>query len=107
MVRKACTANPPSIYDLNDEVLVRIWCKTHRLTKKHAVLNGVIVKRNLKLSKYKVKFTPLGKTACSLKWFSVKDISSVTRGEERRRQKSNQRNFWIPYTHNIHIGPCM
>lgn len=62
MVRKACTANPPSIYNVNDEVLVRIRCKTHKLTKRHAVLNGAIVKRNLGLSRYKVKFSPLGRT---------------------------------------------
>lgn len=40
MVRKASTANPPSIYDIG-EVLVRIRCKTHRLTKKNGVLKGV------------------------------------------------------------------
>ena len=98
MVRRACNANPPSIYDVNDEVLVRIRCKTHRLTKKHTILNGVIMKRNLRLSKYKVKFSPPGKTDFTLKWFSVKDICSVTRDEERRRQKSIQRKYLIPYT---------
>lgn len=98
MVRRACNANPPSTYHVNDEVLVRIRCKTHRLTKKHAILNGVIMKRNLRLSKYKVKFSPPGKTDFTLKWFSVKDICSVTRDEERRRQRSNQIKYLIPYT---------
>lgn len=84
MVRRACAANPPSIYNVNDEVLGRIRSKTHRLTKRPAVLSGVVVKRNLRLSKYKVKFTPLGKSGFRLQWFSVKDISSVTRDEERR-----------------------
>lgn len=87
MIHRACTANPPSIYNVKDEVLVRIHCKTHKMTKKHAILNGIIVKRNLRLSKYKVRFTPLEKSGFSVRWFSVTDISSVTRDEERRRQK--------------------
>lgn len=57
------------------------------MTKKHAILNGIIVKRNLRLSKYKVRFTPLEKSGFSVQWFSVTDISSVTGDEEHRRQK--------------------
>lgn len=45
MVCTACTANPPSVCNV-DKILVRIRCKTHRLTKRHAVLNEVIVKRD-------------------------------------------------------------
>lgn len=86
MVKKACAANPPSVYNVNDEVLVRIRCKILRMTKKHAVLNGVIVKRNLRLSKYNVRFIPPGKSGFRLQWFSVKDIGSVTRDAGDRSQ---------------------
>ena len=45
-----------SMYRLNDCELVRVKSGHHRVSQKQFVIPGVVVARNLKLYKYKVKF---------------------------------------------------
>lgn len=98
MTRRGRPAKPPAIYNVDDEVLVQVQCKTQKTMKKCA-LKAIIVKRNLRLSKYMVRFNPLGKSGFRVQWISVEDIVAVARDEECRRRKSKKHNFRIPHTH--------
>lgn len=56
MIRHASKQSPPSVYNVNDAVLVRVKDGAHRVSKRFIVLPGKIVEKNVKLSKYKVCF---------------------------------------------------
>ena len=89
----------PSVYRVHDKVLVRVKMSNHRLavSKRHVVLPGVIIKCNIRLSRYKVKFQKPPRSTPVQQWFSVSDITSVTRSQERFR-KSLARHYQV-YTH--------
>ena len=90
LILKVSGSTPVSIYRVNEEILVKIKDTKQRVTMKHAVIPGTIVKRNLRLSKYKVQYqTPDGSQE---RCFSVADITSITRREDKLRKKSFQFN---------------
>jgi hypothetical protein len=71
---------PPSVYNLQDKVLVRVSTGP-RFSKRYAVILGIVVKRNADLSKYKVKFRMLGNPGHQhIKWFAVCDVSQGSGG---------------------------
>lgn len=76
------------MYRLHDNVLVRVKSGHHRVSQKQFVIPDVVVARNLKLHKYKVEFQMPNSPTPTQKWFSVSDVTSVTRLEERQRSKS-------------------
>lgn len=115
-------SHKPSIYRVNDNVLVKVKTGNHRVSQRHFIIPGLVVKRNLKLHKYKVQFQMANSPTPTQKWFSVSEVTSVTRKKERQRPKSQpktvkQRHLLIPYTHderleffessnlNIHLDP--
>lgn len=56
MIRHASKKNPPSVYHISKTVLVIVKDGAHLASKKYWGLPGKIMKRNLKLSKYKIQF---------------------------------------------------
>lgn len=97
-------SHPPSKYRVNDNVLVRVKSGNRRVSQRHFVLPGLVVKRTLKLYKYKVQFRMPNSPTPTQKWLSVSDVTSVTRPEEKQRPKSQpktvqQTHLLIPYTH--------
>lgn len=94
-----------SIYRVNDNVLVMVRTGNHRVGQKYFVIPGVIVQRNLKIHRYKVQFQMANSASATERWFSVSDITSVTRFEEKQRAKSHHKRpkQWdlnIPLTHD-------
>ena len=82
---------PPSVYNLQDKVLVRVSTGP-RFSKRYAVILGIVVKRNADLSKYKVKFRMLGNPGHQhIKWFAVCDVTSITREREKQRSEHKAR----------------
>lgn len=112
LILKASGSTPASIYHVSEDILVKIKDNNHRVNKKYGVMPGTIVKRNFKLSKYKVQYqTPNGSKQ---RWFSVADITSVTRGDEKRRRKTfhqlnipTRKTCLIAYTHKDHVKSFM
>ncbi len=96
--------NPPSVYNLQDKVLVRV-SKGPRFSKRYAVVPGIVIGRNADLSKYKVKFRIPGKLGHQhIKWFSVCDVTSVTREQEKQRSKKHLRTQLLqPITHEMRL----
>ncbi|KAG7507659.1 hypothetical protein JOB18_041012 [Solea senegalensis] len=56
VIQQATKSTTVSVYNVNEEVLVKIKHNNNRVTKKHSVVHGIIIKRNLKRSKYKVQY---------------------------------------------------
>lgn len=110
LILKASGSTPASIYRVNEEILVKIKDTKHCVTKKHAVMPGTIVKKNLRLSQYKVQYQkPDGSQE---RWFSVAETTIITRREEKRRnkyfrfnghEKKTRKNLLISYTHRDHV----
>lgn len=98
MIRLKSKQNPPSVYHVDEAVLVRVKDQGSR---RYWVLNGKIVQRNVKLSKYKVVFQIPGDPEKKEKWFFVSDVTSTTRLKERLRSKSTKTShpLLIEYTH--------
>ena len=80
---------PPSVYNLQDKVLVRVSTGP-RFSKRYTVIPGIVVQRNADLSKYKVKFRMLGNPGHQhIKWFAV--CISITREREKQRSEHKAR----------------
>lgn len=87
---------------MNDNVLVRVRTQNHRVGQKYLVIPGVVVQTNLKFHRYKVQFKMANKPSSTKKWFSVSDITSVTRSGEKQWAKYHpkrpkQRDLNIPF----------
>lgn len=89
IVLRATKSTQVSVYNVNEEVLVKIKHTNNRVTKKHSVVQGVIMKRNLNFSKYKIRYQ-IASAPPQQKWFSVADITSVTRSKEKSRRALQQ-----------------
>ena len=106
MINRDLSRNPPSIYNIHDRVLLKYKDSHHKVPKKYHVLKGKVVKRNLRLSRYKLLFTPPHSHVAVAKWFSMNDITSVTQDIERRRTKKytvqyntqTKNKYYIRYT---------
>ncbi len=90
IVSKHASKTPPSVYQVGDELLVQFnKNKNCNKIKGKGVsaprcYNGKVVERKLKTKKYKVSFEVEGKS--TVEWFSVTELSSVTRLEEKMMQ---------------------
>lgn len=77
MIKKGMRNNPASVYRIGEKVLIR-YPPTKKISRKRCVVEGRILKRNLKTFTYKVRFVyPVGSYLLE-KWISVNDITSVT-----------------------------
>jgi len=116
MVRRGMKKNPASVYKLNEIVLVRYTNKGHKVPKRHRVIKGKIVKRNLMFSSYKITLKPPDCSYPITKWFSVSDITSTSRKKELSRKitpeqmnkkhkyTAHKRKFYIVYSHNERLS---
>lgn len=84
MIQRASKQNPPSVYHVDDAVLIKVKDGAHRVSKRYRVLPGRIVKRNLKLSKYKIQFQIPGDPNMQEKWFFVSDVISTTQQQKKK-----------------------
>lgn len=88
---QASKSTPVSVYQVNEEVLVlKLKHTNNRVTKRHSVVQGVIIKRNQNVSKYKVQYQTSASALPQQKWFSVADITSVTHSKKKRERAHNQ-----------------
>lgn len=80
--------NPPSTYSVGEIILVRYpFSRVSKAEpKRRYVIQGKIIKRNLKLFRYKVKYEH-PETHCDItSWVSVEDITSLTVAEENKKE---------------------
>ena len=91
MVLKENAANPPAQYKVGCEVLVRRFSAKSKkkqgkgLTRKLSrVVKGTVTHAKASRNQYKVRYQLNGKF--EEKWFSVSDITSLTREDENKRQ---------------------
>ena len=92
MVLSGNTANPPTQYKIGCEVLVRRFSAKSKkkngkglVRKMSRVVEGTITDIKATSNQYKVRYLLNGKF--EEKWYSVSDITSLTREEEKKRQR--------------------
>ena len=92
MVIKHASKNPPSVYQIGDEVLVQYNKNKacNKITGKGVSApqsyKGEVTECKIKTNRYKLSIEVDGK--CVSEWFSVSKMSSVTRAEEKKRKKN-------------------
>ena len=80
--------NPPSTYSVGEIILVHYPFSriSKAAPKRHYVIQGKIIKRDMKLFRYKVKYEH-PETHCDItSWVSVEDITSLTVAEENKKE---------------------
>ena len=95
----------PSRYNLNENILFKYRDKRHKVPKAYNVLVGKIVECQPERFRYKVCYRNPETTEVREDWFSVKDITSLTKAKEAERQKRRQpvggshcNKYYIPQT---------
>ena len=108
MVRGHLRAHPPSKYNVGEKVYVRLPRKggIKSAQKKRYVIEALIMKRNIRRHVYKEAYTSPVTGKKKEKWLPVDDITSLTLGEEKRkqraatlskkRQKAHRSSYYIP-----------
>ncbi|KAL9977788.1 hypothetical protein ACROYT_G015231 [Oculina patagonica] len=108
MVRGHLRAHPPSKYNVGEKVYVRLPRKggIKSAQKKRYVIEVLIMKRNSRRQVYKVAYTSPVTGKKKENWLPVDDITSLTLGEEKRkqraarqskkRQKAHRSSYYIP-----------
>ena len=94
-----------TVYETGDKVLVRYRNDQHNIVKRHYVPTGIIQSCNYELHRYKIKFTQKNSAENTVRWFSVADITSVTRHvkkirgtqPQKRTGTAARRKYYIPY----------
>ena len=84
----------PSVYSVGETVIFRFpFSRTSRVApKRRYVIEGNIIKRNLRLHKYKIEYiSPVTKKKC-VSWLSVDDVTSVTAAEEKEKKIARKEN---------------
>jgi len=84
MISRGIRHNPPSIYAVGDEVLVRVQHPKKKPTMEFVKV-GKVTGRNLYCGRYKVKYRQ--QEDIRENWFSVKNLTSTTRSQEKKRKK--------------------
>ena len=104
MDRRGIQKKPPHVYKLKEKVLVRLKDKKYNIPKRHYVTKGRVVKRDLVLQRYKIRFQSLNNSEHIVKWFPVNDVTSITQANEIHHDASqlqyHQRKYHIPITHD-------
>ena len=90
-IKKHLKRKQPSVYELNEKVLVRYRNRKHKVPKRYKVVQGTVIARNLKLNRYTVRFRDSDGSKCD--WYSVIDLTSVTRETESRHRTAIQRRL--------------
>ena len=107
MVRRHLQKNPPSIYDIGEKVLIRKPGK-RSTNKRCAIIEGIVMKRNLKRHYYKVSWSNDNNRRITT-WIPVNDITSITRekelektklAKERQRKSTHRKKYHIELDHS-------
>lgn len=92
-------------YKVGDKVLIKLDVKVSRVTTRQFHSKGKILKRNLKLYKYKIKYRK--DKVMDIKWFHIKDILGRTKCLQKNRERNNEtalrKNLLKPMTHKDRI----
>lgn len=82
--------NPPSTYSVGETVLVRFpFSRTSKSApKRRYVIQAKVIKRNLKLHRYKVTYEHPQISDKRNSWVSVEDITSLTADEEKKKKEA-------------------
>ena len=121
-IQRKMKNNPPSKYSVGETVLIRFPFskKSRTAPKRRFVLEGKIIKRNLRIAKYKISFENPKTKSHKCTWVSVEDITSLTVEKEKRRkglakerlknkgknlnkkkrQSSHRKKYYIPLERN-------
>lgn len=87
-IQRRMKNNPSSKYYVGETVLIRFPFskKSRTAPKRRFVLEGKIIKRNLRNAKYKISFENPKTKRHQCTWISVEDITSLTVEKEKRRK---------------------
>ena len=108
MIRGHLRSHPPAKYNVGEKVYVRLPRKggIKNAAKRRYVLEAKILKRNIHRHVYKVAYISPVTLKKSEKWMPVDEITSLTLGEEKRkqrparitkkRQEAHRRRYYIP-----------
>ena len=108
MARGYLPSHPPSKYNVGEKVYIRLPRKggIESAQKRHCVIEAVIIKRNTRRHVYKVRYTSPITGKKEEKWLPVDDVTSLTLGEEKKkqrlakvskkRQKTHHSRYYIP-----------
>ena len=111
MINTQLKCNPPSKYRIGEKVYIRLPRKggIKAAQKRRHVIEALVEKRNPKRHAYKVSFVSPFNGKMEKKWLKVDDITSLTLGEEKLKQKaakvteqkkeSHRKKFLIPMEH--------
>lgn len=87
-VKRNMAKHPPSVYKLNEKVLVRVKVKG-KTKSSIRVVESKILDRNLRLARYKIWIPDSGST----QWVSVTEIASLTRKRETKKRMRMQKSL--------------
>ena len=96
-IKRRLKGNPPSVYKVGERVLIRFPFsgRTRGIPKKRFVVDGTIIKRNVRLGKYKITYeSPTTQKSCC-DWVSVEDMTSATAVEEQRKRAAARRQMSV------------
>lgn len=96
-IQRRVKGNPPSVYKVGERVLIRFPFsgRTRGIPKKRFVVDGTIIKRNVRLGKYKITYeSPTTQKSCC-DWVSVEDMTSATAVEEQRKRAAARRQMSV------------
>lgn len=105
MIRGHLRSHPPAKYNVGEKVYVRLPRKggIKSAQKRRYVLEAEILKRNIHRHVYKVAYISPVTGKKSEKWLPVDDITSLTLGEEKTKQraakitkKAHRSRYYIP-----------
>lgn len=87
-IQRRLKNNPPSKYSVGETVLIRFPFskKSRTAPKRRFVIEGKIIKRNLRIAKYKISFENPTTKSHQCTWVSVEDITSLTAEKEKRKK---------------------
>ena len=104
MIKKGLRHNPPSVYNVGENVLIR-YPPAKKIPRKGCVLHAKVPKRNLQTCNYLVEFNyPAGTSKTLQKWIPVNDITSRTLDEEKikrkvawnRNKRKHRQKYFLP-----------
>ena len=87
-IQRRMKNNPPSKYSVGETVLIRFPFskKSRTAPKRRFVVEGKVIKRNLRIAKYKIWFENPTTKSHQCTWVSVEDITSLTAEKEKRKK---------------------
>ncbi len=103
MVAREIGKRPPSVYSINELVLLRLRNSKHHQPRRNHVIRGIVRQRKLRFHRYKIEYECPTDKKTKAGWFSVKDITGITcakeKGKKHRERSFRCNKYYIPLSH--------